>query len=297
MRVDLCEIGGPKRHGDAVVRQAVGQNTGIGLALWLQQRNRVRALGLQPPLHARVRLGKPAQAFFVGVAQRLQMAQHQGRHVALPVTTSVTNGQFNLRQGLDRIHRANQRAHGQQHCADVRRQHRADLHVSSKMAFALMKADQHFAFFAHIAHRQACPVAVGPSRPFDGAQHIVRAHFADVPELVFQGALLDRHLRRRVQMLHFAAAAGARMQAKMRASRAHALRRFVVNLGQRAFVKTVFNAVDVRAHHLKRQGAVDKHHFAVFAVGHALAFQVQAAHRQAPRGRVGGGGRSGIRHA
>ena len=30
--------------------------------------------------------------------------------------------------------------------------------------------------------------------------------------------------------------------------------------------------------------------------GNALAFQVKAAHRQAPRGRVGGGGRGAIRH-
>ena len=97
-------------------------------------------------------------------------------------------------------------------------------------------------------------------------------------------------------MLHFAATAGADVQPKMRATRAHALRGFLVNLGQRAFVKTVLDAVDVRAHHLKRQGTIDKHHFAVFALGHALAFQVQAAHRQAPRGRVGGGGRGAIRH-
>ena len=46
------------------------------------------------------------------------MAQHQGRHVALPglrmrtaeVAAPVTNRQLNLRQGFDRVHRSNQRA-------------------------------------------------------------------------------------------------------------------------------------------------------------------------------------------
>ena len=193
MRVDLREIGGPKRHGNAVIRQAVGQNASIGLALGIQQRNRVWALGLQPPLHARMRLGKSAKTLFVGCAERLQVAQHQSGYIALPglcmrtaeVAAPVTNRQLNLRQGFDRVHRPDQRAQRQEHSADVDRQHRAHLHVSYKMAFALMKADKHFAFFAHIAHRQARTVAVGPGRPFDGAQHIVRAHFADVPKLVF----------------------------------------------------------------------------------------------------------------
>jgi hypothetical protein len=44
-----------------------------------------------------------------------------------------------------------------------------------------------------------------------------------VLQVVFQHALLDRHLGGRVQVLHLAAAAGAGVQAEVRAAGPHAL--------------------------------------------------------------------------
>ena len=45
-----------------------------------------------------------------------------------------------------------------------------------------------------------------------------------MPQVVFEHALLDGHLGRRVQVLHLAAAAGTGVQPEVRAARAHALR-------------------------------------------------------------------------
>ena len=204
------------------------------------------------------------------------MAQYQRRHIALLLRSAlpapVANSQFDLGNMLYCVHGRNQITQGQKHVAHVLRQHRAALHIRNEMAFTFVKTNQHCAFFTHKAHRQTGAVAVGPGRAFNCAQDAIRAQFADVAELVFQGPLLDGHLRRRMQMLHLAAAAGAFMQAEMRAVRYHPLRGFAVHLGERALVKTRLAAVDAGAHHLIGQSAVNKHHLAIGTVRHALAF-------------------------
>ena len=81
-----------------------------------------------------------------------------------------------------------------------------------------------------------------------------------------------------MQVLHLAATTRAFVQAKMWATRAHALGRFHVDLGQRAFFKAAFGAVDIGANGLKRQRAINEHHFAIGFVGHALGFEVQRFH-------------------
>ena len=108
-------------------------------------------------------------------------------------------------------------------------QHGTLLHIGHITALALMEADQHLALFAHMPHRQAGSVAVTPGRPLDGSQHGLGFDLAQVPEVVFQHALLDGHLGPHMQMLHLAAAAGTGMQAKVRATGAHALRRLAMN--------------------------------------------------------------------
>ena len=87
--------------------------------------------------------------------------------------------------------------------------------------------------------------------------------------------LFHRHLGRRVQVLHLAATARTLVQAKVRAARAHALRRFLVNNGQRAFLEAGFAAVNLGTDHLKGQGTIDKNDFAIALVGDTLGFQVQ----------------------
>ena len=103
------------------------------------------------------------------------------------------------------------------------RQYQALFHVSHVAALALVKADQHCALFVHMAHRQARPVAVAPGGAFDRAQDVVGLDLAQVPQVVFQHALLHSHLRADVQVLHLAATTGTRMQAKVRAAGLDAL--------------------------------------------------------------------------
>ena len=105
----------------------------------------------------------------------------------------------------------------------------AFLHICDKVALALVKADQHRALFAHKTHRNAGAVAVAPGRAFDSAQHVVGLDLADMPEVVLHHPLLDRDLGADMQMLHFAAATGAFVQAEMRTGRTHALRRLLVD--------------------------------------------------------------------
>ena len=169
-------------------------------------------------------------------------------------------------------------------------EHVALFDVGHKVAFALMKTNQHRAFFAHKAHRQARPVAVAPGRALDGAHHGLGFDLADVPEVVFQHALLYCHLGAGVQVLHLAAATRIGLQAEMRADRAHALGRLDVDFGQRALLETAFAAVDVGADHLERERAVNKNHFAVGAVGDALGFKIEGFDGQPAFGQGGGGG-------
>jgi len=218
-------------------------------------------------LQAGVDGGKSAQPGFVTVAQIFHMPQHQRGD-------AVATGQLNLRNGLFRVQAGDECAQRQQHVADMRRQHWAAFHVSHVAAFALMKAHQHLAFFAHIAHRQARPVAVAPGRTFNGAHQVVGFDFADVLKVVFKHPLLDRDLRGDVQMLHFAAAARARVQAKVGAARRDALRRFTVNLHHHGFFKRRFFAVHIGRDQLVWQRTFNEHHLAISAVGDALCVDV-----------------------
>ena len=146
------------------------------------------------------------QAGYIVCAQWLQVPQNQGGRGGLRLRW-LAHRQFNLRNEFGGIHGSDQPAQRQQHGADVRRQHRALRHIGHKVAFALVKTNQHHALFAHEAHRQTGPVAVAPRRPFNGAQDHPCGHFADVREVVFHHPLFHRDLRCRMQMLHLATTA------------------------------------------------------------------------------------------
>ena len=213
MRIDLGEIGGFERHGDAELRQAVGQ---LGRVLRVEQMHGVRPLGLQPPLHT-VLGRKIAQPGFIGLAQGLQVAQHQGGD-------GIAARQFDLRAGITRIHAGDQATQRHEQGINVRGQHFAGLHVGDVAAFSLVKADEHFALFDHMAHRQPGAVAVAPSGAFDGAQDGVGLDLAQVPQVVLQHTLFAGDLGTHIQVLHLAAAASAGVQAKVGAAWAHAQR-------------------------------------------------------------------------
>jgi hypothetical protein len=79
-----------------------------------------------------------------------------------------------------------------------------------------------------------------------------------VPQVVFQHPLFDSHLRSRVQVLHLAAPASARMQAKVWAAWPHPLRAFAADGTDLALFPVVLFARDVDLHTFTRQGAFDE---------------------------------------
>ena len=74
-----------------------------------------------------------------------------------------------------------------------------------------MKAHQNNALLAHMAYGQTSAVAITPAGSIHGPQHLLGPDIAQVPQVVFQHALLDGHLRIRMQVLHFAATTGPDM--------------------------------------------------------------------------------------
>ena len=271
VRVHLGEVGGLEGHSDAEIRQGIGQ---LLAARLVQQMRGLRALGLQPPLDGlcgRIRVvpgSKGPQLLEVGLAQRLQVPQHQGRD-------PVPGGQFDLRAGFTRLQGFDQGAQRQQHVAHVRRQHPAHRHVGHIAALALVEADQHLALFLHITHRQAGTVAVAPGGALDGPQHHAGLDLAQVPEVVFQHPLLGSHLGAGMQMLHLAAAAGTTMQAEVRAVGAHALGRFPVDRRDSGLFPVVLFAIGLGTDVFEGQRTFDEHHLAVTFVRNTLRIQIK----------------------
>ena len=220
-----------------------------------------------------MRCRESAQACQIAAAERLHVAQHHGGD-------GIAAGQLDLRQGFPGIHAGNQLAQRHQHVADVPWHHMALRHVGHITALALMKTHQHRMLLAHIAHRQARPVAISPGGPLDGPEQVVGLDLADVPEVVFQHPLLDSHLRTHMEVLHLAAAARAGMQAEVRASRAHALRGLAMNSHHHRFFKAALLAVHIGGHPFKRQRTLNEHNLAVCPVGNALRFHVQGLYRE-----------------
>ena len=248
--VHLRKIDGLERHLDAEFRQQVVQL----LVQRIERHGRFRPLHLQPPLHA-VLVGERLQLRFIVRRQRRHDAQDHGGDV-------FAHGQLDLRHLVEDRQRADQRAQRQQHGGNVRRQDFAAIHVGNEGRFLFMEAHQHGIFLFHMAHGQARAVAVAPRRAIHGAHDALRTHLADVPQVIFQHALLDRHLRRRFQVLHGAAAAIVEMLALGR----HAHRRFAVQRRHARHFPVLLFLVRHKADALARQCAFDKHDLARRAV-------------------------------
>ena len=73
-----------------------------------------------------------------------------------------------------------------------------------------MESHENAALLLDIAHREARTVAVVPEGAVNRRQETFGLQFADVPESVFQHLLLKGNLRRRIKVLHGAAAAAPR---------------------------------------------------------------------------------------
>ena len=278
VRVDLGEVGRLERHGDAELGQRVSQ---LRAAL-VQQ-----AAPCPAPWAAATtarRDGRCAKARSLARSPSLSGSRWRSTSAVTssPQASSIC-GQVSMASM-----RADQLAQRQQQVAHVRRHDVAFADVGDVAALALVKADQHRALLAHVAHRKARAPAVAPGRALrSGRSTVSGLHLAQVPQVVLQHALLDRHLGADVQVLHLAAAAGALVQAEVRAARAHALRRLPVDRRQRGLLPVVLLAVDLGGHPLERQRAFDEHHLAVGPAGHALRVDVERVHFQPALGQGG----------
>jgi hypothetical protein len=156
------------------------------------------------------RSGKVLQASPICWTQRLKMAKHQGCHL-------IAASKFDLRASLFGIKRKDQFTQRYQHGIDMGRQNMANLHIRDIAAFSLMETNQHRPFFVNVANRESGPVSVPPGWAFNRPHDVLGLDFAQMPEIVFKNPLFDCQLRCGMQMLHFAAPTGTRMQTKMRA--------------------------------------------------------------------------------
>ncbi|MCY1224204.1 hypothetical protein D9M72_363500 [compost metagenome] len=170
----------------------------------------------------------------------------------------------------------------------MRRQDLATGHVGHIAALALMEADQHPALLGHVAHGQPRAVAIAPVRPGDGTEHHVGLHLGQVPQVVFQHALLDRQLGARIQMLHRAPAADP----KMLAAGLHPHHRFLPDLDQMGLLVAGLAAKAAVADGLAGQRALDEDHLAgrailVHQAANAAGLHVEAVDRHHGIGRGG----------
>ena len=138
-----------------------------------------------------------------------QHPQHQHVHV-------VTDCELDLRYLALDGETSDQGPQWPQQAGDSGRHDLARVHVGHERTALLMKTDEHTTLLRHIAHGETRPLAVAPERPVDGRQHRLGAHAPDVPQIVFQLALLDRDLSEGIQMLQAAAPAHTEMAAAWR---------------------------------------------------------------------------------
>ncbi len=188
--VHLGEIDRLERHLDAEFRQHVVQLR----ADRVERCGRLRPLGLQPDLDL-VLVGEGLELGFVVGRHRRHDAEHQRGQ-------AFADGDFDLRDLVVQGGGADQRAQRQQHVRHVARQDLATVDVCHEGRFLFVEANQHGLLLDHVAHRQARAVAVAPGRAVHRPHDVFRTDLADVAQVIFQHALLDRDLRARLQVLH-----------------------------------------------------------------------------------------------
>ena len=138
-----------------------------------------------------------------------------------------------------------------------------------------MEPDEHLSLLDHMTDRQTRPVPITPGRTVNGSKHLARTNLAQVPKVVLQDPLLDRHLSIRVQMLDLAAATSTGMQPEVGARRLHPLRALPHKRHQLALLPLVLAAMHLHGHPLERQGPFNEDHLAIRPPGHSLPFKIQ----------------------
>ena len=101
-----------------------------------------------------------------------------------------------------------------------------------------------------------------------------------MPEAVLHRALFDRHLGARMQVLHFAATTGARVQPEMGTAGINPLRRRLVNQTDRTLFPIVFFAMNPDLNPFKRQGSFNEDHLAIGPMSDPLGIEVERLNPQ-----------------
>ena len=113
-------------------------------------------------------------------------------------------------------------------------------------------------------------MAVAPTGPVNRRQQLRRPDPADMPQVIFQDALLGRDLRRRIHVLQAASAADT----EMRATWLYSAKTFVNKFADLSEGECRFAAIDRILDMLARQCAIDKQRF-TFGMGDAAPLVIQ----------------------
>jgi len=130
---------------------------------------------------------------------------------------------------------------------------------TSQESVPLVESHQHAALLLDVVHGEARAIAVTPRGADHGRQELLASHLADAREVVLQHALLGGDLRRGIDVLHGAAAAGA----EVAASRDHALGALAQHPGDGAQVEVAAAAALREDDPLAGDAAVDERDLAL----------------------------------
>ena len=133
-----------------------------------------------------------------------------------------------------------------------------------------MESDEHAPFLGNMTHGEAGSMPIAPGRALNRREHLFRPHFADMPQRVFEDALLHRDLCRKIDVLQRAAAT----QPEVSATRRNAACRRLVHDRRRCKLERRLAAIDGHADPFARQRAFHEDRLAV-APRDAAAFLVE----------------------
>ena len=201
-------------------------------------------------------------------SQRQQGPKHQRQRMVGGLRT-VTNRHLNLRHAVADGQRAHQGMQRRQHVRHLLRQDGTFLQVGDVAGFFLVKPDQHPALRGHVPHGQTGAEAVAPGGAFHRRQHLGGPYAPQMPEGVFEHALLVGHLGTQVGMLQVAATADA-------IARTSGIDAVGIGLGNAldvGHVEAGLAAQHARLDLLAGQSALHEHHLAA-GMGNALPVQI-----------------------
>jgi hypothetical protein len=175
------------------------------------------------------------------------VAQDEHGHV-------LADGDFQLGNAHAQLHRVEQLAKLGQQPGDRGRQDLAGERIRDEARSLLVETDQHRALLLDVMHGKPRAIAIAPRGPHDGGQDAIRRHLPEPREVVLEHALLRRHLRGRIHVLHRASTA----HSEIAATRRHAKRALAQHLPNEALVESPAAAAPLEQHALAGDPALEE---------------------------------------